>query len=400
MARVARRGRLTDPYVEGLAKPGFHRDGVLPGFGVRIGRRKKSFEVRIERRGRQKVFETLGHWPVMKAEEARAQAHDILARYERREAIKVPRQGEPTIANLWPMYEKWLKDDGKSEATLVGYSGAYKRLSEDVKYRSLAELADDPTIMGDEQERIREKLKGSRRGGMAAATQSARFVGALSNWAVEKRGLKLSASPVRGARTVDPRRRDLPVLGQDDMKAWCDGVLKLPNEVERWALIFTLLSGLRRDTVANMEWRDLQCPIRKRLSFWIRRPKGGEDRGFDLILSRAMIRCLWRAREAGRRLHSQNSQRWVFPSALGHIRGDHLTKLGVKANHALRRGYATAATNAGVDEQTVGRLLNHGGKSITSRYIPTSHIGRMLAGAQQDISAHIVRAIGSPPEIA
>jgi len=111
MARVARRGRLTDPYVEALAKPGFYRDGVLPGFGIRIGRRRKSFEVRIERRGRPKVFETLGQWPVMKTDEARAQAHDILARYERRETVKVPRQGEPTIATLWPLYEKWLKTE-------------------------------------------------------------------------------------------------------------------------------------------------------------------------------------------------------------------------------------------------------------------------------------------------
>lgn len=400
MARAVRRGRLTDPYVEGLAKPGFYRDGVLPGFGVRIGRSRKSFEVRIERRGRQKVFETLGQWPVMKADEARAQAHDILARYERRETIKVPRQGEPTIATLWPLYEKWLKDDGKSEATLAGYRGAYKRMSEDTKYRPLAELADDPTIMGDEQDRIRDQLKGSRRGGMAAATQSARFVGSLSNWAVEKRGITLSGNPVRGARKVDPKRRDLPVLGEDDMQAWYDDLRQIPNEVERWALVGTILTGLRRETVANLEWRDLQRPIRKRMAFWIRKPKGGEDRGFDLILSRQMIRCLWRARDAGRRLHPENAKRWVFPSALGHIRGDHLTKLGVKANHALRRGYATAGTNAGVDEQTVGRLLNHGGKSVTSRYIPTSHIGRMLAGAQQDISTQIIKAFGSPTELA
>jgi site-specific recombinase XerD len=51
------------------------------------------------------------------------------------------------------------------------------------------------------------------------------------------------------------------------------------------------------------------------------------------------------------------------------VRGDRLPKHGVLANHALRRAYATAATNAGVDEDTVGKLLNHGGRSVTSRYI-------------------------------
>src|SRR5205823_14829853 len=84
----------------------------------------------------------------------------------------------------------------------------------------------------------------------------------------------------------------------------------------------------------------------------------------------------------------------------GHVRGDRLPKRGVLANHALRRTYATAATNAGVDEDTVGKLLNHGGKSVTAHYIKTSHLGRMLAGAQEDISRHIVKALGSPRGVA
>jgi hypothetical protein len=43
-----------------------------------------------------------------------------------------------------------------------------------------------------------------------------------------------------------------------------------------------------------------------------------------------------------------------------------------------------------------GKLLNHGGRSVTSRYIKTGYLGRMLAAAQEDISAHLVRALGSP----
>ena len=45
--------------------------------------------------------------------------------------------------------------------------------------------------------------------------------------------------------------------------------------------------------------------------------------------------------------------------------------------------------------RTVGKLLNHGGKSVTAHYIRTSYLGRMLAGAQEDISQHIVNALGS-----
>ncbi len=66
------------------------------------------------------------------------------------------------------------------------------------------------------------------------------------------------------------------------------------------------------------------------------------------------------------------------------------------ANHSLRRAYATAVTNAGVDEDRGRKAPNHGGRSVTSRYIKTSYLGRMLAAAQEDISAHLVEALGSP----
>src|SRR5436190_13829327 len=59
-----------------------------------------------------------------------------------------------------------------------------------------------------------------------------------------------------------------------------------------------------------------------------------------------------------------------------------------------RSAAPTRPPTPGVDEDTVGKLLNHGGRSVTSRYIKTSYLGRMLAAAQEDISAHIVKALG------
>ena len=38
--------------------------------------------------------------------------------------------------------------------------------------------------------------------------------------------------------------------------------------------------------------------------------------------------------------------------------------------------------------------------SVTSRYIKTSYLGRMLAAAQADISVHLVKALGSPRGLA
>jgi integrase len=391
MARVARRGRLTDSYVEGLTKPGFYRDGVLPGFGVRIGLRRRSFELRIERRGRKKIFQTLGGWPTMQVDEARAQAHDILARYARRESISEPRQGELTIALAWPLYRARLIDNSASQGTLDGYKFAYARLSDEVRHRPLRDLAADPVIMADEIDDIRKRLRNSRRGGQAAATQSARFVSALFSFA-QKRDPSLTGNPVSAVSTVDPRRHDLRVLAASDLPSWWQALQNIPREHHREAHLFALLSGLRRETLVTLEWKHLAL---KRRCIRIVKPKGGEDRAFDLILSRAMIRCLWRARQVGRRLFPANAQRWVFAGAMGHIRGDALAKDGLSAaNHDLRRTYASLGRATGVPKDSIGRLLNHKGGDVTDHYIRDSALGRLHATEQETISSALVRAIG------
>jgi integrase len=397
MAKVARRGRITDSYVDGLTKPGFYRDGVLPGFGVRIGRRKRSFEVRVERRGRPKIFTTVGARPTMTADEARAEAHDILARYERKETIKKPRQGEITIAIAWPLYRARLIDDGASPRTLDGYKFAYARLSDDFRNAPLRDLAADPVLMADEVEVIRKRLHNSRRGGQAAASQSARLVSALFSFA-QSREPSLSGNPVSAVSTVDPRRQDLRVLASSDLSTWWQAVQKIPREHHREAHLFALFSGLRRETLVTLEWKHLDL---KRRCIRIVRPKGGEDRAFDLILSHAMIRCLWRARQIGRRLFPINAERWVFAGSRGHIRGDALTKDGLSAaNHDLRRTYASLGRAAGVPRDSIKRLLNHSTTDITDHYICDSALWRLHATEQETIARALVRALGAPKGLA
>ena len=365
MARVQRRGRLTDDRIEALG-PGVHRDGLLPGFLLRSGRRRKTFELRIERRGRKKVFRTLGHWPQMRADEARSAAYDILSRYERKETLVQPRPGEATIATIWPLYKQRLVDRGVSPQTLDGYKFAYQRLSQDIRSTPLRELAADPTIMEHEVARIREERRNSKRGGMAAATQSARFVSAIFSFA-RKRDPSLSGNPVSAVSTVDPRRHDLRVLAASDLPVWWQAVQAIPREHHQEAHLFALLSGLRRETLVTLEWKHLDL---KRRCIRIVKPKGGQERSYDLILSRAMIRSLWRARRVSRRLFPAHAERWIFAGSLGHIRGDALTKDGLSAaNHDLRRSYASLGRAAGVPKDSIRRLLNHSGGDITDHYI-------------------------------
>jgi hypothetical protein len=129
----ARLGKLTDIYVENLKpKPDGRerivRDGAVPGFIVRVGPRKRSFELRIEKR--PKTTRQLGHWPDVRAGEARRIAEDFWEKHERGEPLgNGPRKGEETIASIWPLFKARLTDDAKSKRTIEGYQDLFNRLS-------------------------------------------------------------------------------------------------------------------------------------------------------------------------------------------------------------------------------------------------------------------------------
>jgi integrase len=362
----------------------------VPGLMLRVGRRKRSWELRIE--SAPAVRKPLGEWPTIKVGSAIETARQMWERHKAGQPVDGPARGEDSIATAWPLWRARLVDDNRSPKTLLAYGHGYDRLSDQVKNRPLRDLLADRTIMADEQKRIRARLANRGRGGLSAAAQSAVFVSALFGF-MRDRDPSLLGDPVSACQTTVPQRENLPILGVAEMPAWWAQVQKLKNPIVREALLFTLLTGLRRESLENLQWSGMDL---RRGCLRVNVAKGGSTRAFDLVLSCPMIRCLWRVRRAGRQLFPDQAKVWVFPGEAGHLTGASLTKYGVHANHALRRAYATAGTLAGVDEPTVGRLLNQGGRSVTSMYIRNSHLGKMLGAAQADISAFIIKALGSP----
>jgi integrase len=245
---------------------------------------------------------------------------------------------------------------------------------------------------------IKKRLHNSPRGGHAAASQTARFVSVLFGFArnrasVEER-VALLGDPVLAVNTVDAKRHDLPILHRADMPTWLEAVRKLENPIDQEALIFTLLSGLRRQSLVELRWENLRLPVFENRAFRIPTPKGGEEKAFDLILSVPMIQCLGRARRASRKLFPEQAKTWVFASERGHVSGDHLRRLGVQCNHALRRAYASEARAAGVPMDSIGRLLNHSAGGVTAHYVRGSALGALQLAEQETISAHLVKALG------
>jgi hypothetical protein len=109
----------------------------------------------------------------------------------------------------------------------------------------------------------------------------------------------LRGNPCSAVETVDERRTDLPILRRVEMEDW-------RKRVERWALLFRLLSELRRGS----EEARVGAPLTADLEITRHsnsRPKGGEEKSLDLILSRPMLCVLWHARRASRKLHPQHA---------------------------------------------------------------------------------------------
>src|SRR2546423_6543824 len=121
MAR-GRHGRLTDSYIESLTthdggRERIVRDGAIPGFLIRVGLRKRSFELRIEKS--PKATRQLGYWPGVPASEARQIAEDLWQKHRRGETLDDgPRKGEETVATTWPRFQVRLDDQGRSRRTI------------------------------------------------------------------------------------------------------------------------------------------------------------------------------------------------------------------------------------------------------------------------------------------
>src|SRR3974390_1338543 len=192
MGRI--RHALTDSDVAQLApktngKERTFREFGVPGLMLRVGRRKKTWELRIERG--PAVRRSLGEWPHVKVAAAQDAARAMWERHKTGLPVDAPTKDEETIATVWEprgpdgkstpgMFQQHLIDENRSPATLTAYRHCFARLSDDIKNKKpLQALIDDRDLMAKESQRIRKLLANRKRGGQNAAAMTAGFVSAL-----------------------------------------------------------------------------------------------------------------------------------------------------------------------------------------------------------------------------
>ncbi len=207
---------------------------------------------------------------------------------------------------------------------------------------------------------------------------------------------------------IKPRQTGLAAASLPDW--WCK-VDRL-NAVLREANLFGILTGLRKENLIALRWDQINIKNRY-ISIDPESMKSGEP--FKLPMSRAMVRCLWRARKGSRMLHEVNSRTWVFASdrsRSGHISntknvqswiradGTKLKKVRVEQSaHALRHSWRDFANEARVWPIHSKVLMHHAvGSDVHSEYLTLGNMFDDLRTSQEAVSSFIVKNIAPAEE--
>lgn len=373
------------------------RDSELPGFFVLVGKRRKSFMAQGEfwRDGIREfaVQVKLGDFGEMSTRDARSKAKDALgsiARGQRPGEAAKARPGAITLRQAWERYrDAHMKRKGRNARTIENYRDHMERLFEDWLDKPLARLGRQPDLVVERHDKITEE------NGPYLANGAMRSLRAVYNHARKSNTDLPPVNPVTAIDWNKEHRRNTG-MGANDIGGWLEELHALPNPL-RWEFhLLTLLSGSRPTALKNVRIEHID--LRQRLVH-IPRPKGGEEKAFDIPLSRPMMRCIIRAIRLGRMVYPEQAKYWLFPadSETGHL-VEHKEERNVlsKWGNDLRQSYRTLAQAAGVSELDIHLLMNHSLPGVNAGYITRDRLLRdHLRTQQQRISDVVVGSVGN-----
>ncbi|HCR66529.1 tyrosine-type recombinase/integrase [Oceanicaulis sp. UBA2681] len=286
-----------------------------------------------------------------------------------------------TLGDAYPPYLEALKRKGGSPRTFSQYKSNWKLCLLPNANRPLAQIT---------KHDLRSWHTSWGKRGPTTANKALALFRAIYNHAIRT----TDGLPPNPAMAIDPfqERNSQPVLTWEALPEWLDLVDQLENPTRRAFWRFVLYSGLRKRDACTVRWDEVFEDRVHRPN-----PKGGRNKAFDLPLSSQLKAILADAREA-HTVFMPNSP-FVFPAARsvdGHIeRTSEKTIPGVTP-HVLRRTFATACVEAGLDPYTTKRLLNHttARGDVTALYVKPS--SDFLLESMGRVSDYIDRKSGKP----
>jgi integrase len=360
----------------------FYRDLQLPGFGLCVGTRSKSYFIQRNVNGRT-VRTTIGRHGAITPEEARREALELLSRMVRGDNPNLAR--EVSRVTLRTALEDYLKARRELRPrTRHDYARVMNSYLSDWLDRPLVSITGQ--MVAERHERL-----GSRNGRYVANT-TMRVLRAIYNFALAAYE-DLPPNPVlRLSRTRswyrEERRRG--VIRPHELSAWYGAVMELESELARDYLRLVMFTGLRRSEALRLRWAEVDLVGRTLLV-----PETKNREPLMLPLSNFLHELL-----SQRQCQVQRSE-WVFPGdgSSGHLEEPKKFIRRVRAAsgvdftlHDLRRTFITIAESLDIPAYALKRLLNHKDRSdVTAGYI-VINVDRLRTPIQK-ITDYILRAV-------
>lgn len=317
------------------------RDRMLSGFCVRMHARRRTFRVATSVAGKQFRM-TLGYWPLMSVEQARARAMEVLAQCRRGERTSqfVPK-AVPTLRAAYLEYCSVKKIKASSQNR---YESFYRTHFGEWLDRPVTDLG-GPEFIDHCHAFARTKGAALVELGRGVIGAVIKYVNALHGLALESPFAKLAVVGLMPDR-AQPRARVLQVA---DLPAWRAAVDQL-GEPQRDFLLLTLYTGLRRNECRELrrEQIDLVAGV---LS--VPETKNGKPHSLPVT---PMMREILERRCDG-----------LLPGdeLFAGVAAAHLSKMAARVGspafmlHDLRKLVATVGEKLNVGDSTLRRILNH-----------------------------------------
>jgi integrase len=333
----------------------------------------------------------------MSVRAARGAAREFLGRISRCDdpaGSDAQQQAGLTLGQVWALYEnEHLRRKGRSDHTISNYRFHVESRLTEWKDVPLAQLGLDPRRVAELHTRITETA------GPAQANAVMRTFRALYNFARRQKPGQLPPECPTMAVTFHPEKRRDTAMGLEDLPGWWRQLKALENPIRAEFHLLTLLSTSRPGALKVARWKDVDV---KRRILRVPRPKGGEGKAFDIPLSRAMLRSLWRVRKAGRMMFARQAREWIYPAAgiFGHL-AEHKEDRETLSHWGgdLRQTYRTIAQAIGISDLDIHLLMNHSVPGVSAGYITRAKlVPTSLRDAQERLSRAMIGRMAQDPE--
>jgi integrase len=358
---------FTESYIKSIElTPGkiqeFYWDKKCPGFGVMIGKTKKTYVAQGYVNGKA-VRTTIGPTTSWHLEMARKEAKKHLSDMCKNENPNTKKQKEKLAkVTIGDAFNKYIaeKKTALKKGSLRNYQDFFKNHLSEFQKIALTELTHEQVLK--KYADIQTKT------GKVTATNAFKFLQTLYSY------IQTDSTEISNPITILSRKklwhrktRRQTYINASQIKPWFNAVMNLENDCIRDLLQLLMLTGLRKNEAMTLRWENVDF---KNKSFTVPDTKNGTT--FNAPMNDLVLDIL------NNRFSKKVDNNWVFPgkSAAGHVTNVKKAikkvenETGIKfCLHDLRRSFITIAESLSLSDIALKRLLNHATSDVTSGYI-------------------------------